>query len=118
MFNIGFIALILSSIAFMPQVYYVYTTHDTHSLSIHTLILYALAQIFWFIHSFQTMDVSLMISPIINLGIYIYLVYKKFVNEYNLRKNYQSLRIHHPVLCHILTLSLFFWLHLPFLVVF
>lgn len=84
MFNIGFIALILSSIAFMPQVYYVYTTHDTHSLSIHTLILYALAQIFWFIHSFQTMDVSLMISPIINLGIYIYLVYKKFVNEYKL----------------------------------
>ncbi len=84
MFNIGFVALIFSSIAFMPQVYYVYNTDDTHSLSIHTLILYGLSQIFWFIHSFQTMDISLMISPIINLGIYTYLVHKKFVNEYEL----------------------------------
>ena len=82
MFNIGFIAFIFSSIAFIPQTIDVYNTNDTHSLSIHTLVLYSLAQIFWFIHSFQTMDVSLMISPIINFAIYFYLIFKKYQNEY------------------------------------
>ena len=83
MFNIGLIALIFSSIAFIPQMVNVYNTNNTHSLSIHSLILFTLSQVFWFIHSFQTMDISLMISPIINIFIYSYLIFKKYSNEYN-----------------------------------
>lgn len=84
MLNIGFIAFIFSSIAFIPQMIHVYNTNNTDSLSIQTLILFSLSQIFWFIHSFQTMDISLMVSPLINIVIYLYLIFKKYHNEYNL----------------------------------
>ena len=84
MFNIGFLAFIFSSIAFIPQMIDVYRTNNTDALSIQTLVLFGLSQIFWFIHSFQTMDISLMVSPLINIVIYVYLLYKKYHNEYNL----------------------------------
>jgi MtN3 and saliva related transmembrane protein len=84
MFNIGFLAFIFSSIAFIPQMIDVYRTNNTDALSIQTLVLFGLSQIFWFIHSFQTMDISLMVSPLINIVIYSYLLFKKYHNEYNI----------------------------------
>lgn len=81
MFNIGFIACIFSSIAFIPQFIYIYNSNDTESLSIYSLIIFSLSQLFWFIHSFQTMDFALIISPIINIMIYSYFIFKKYKNE-------------------------------------
>ena len=81
MINIGFIAFVFSSVAFIPQMIDVYMTNNTDALSIQTLILFGLSQIFWFMHSFQIMDISLMISPLINILIYSYLIYKKYHNE-------------------------------------
>lgn len=81
MINIGYIAFIFSSIAFLPQTYHVYETNHTSSLSIYTLILFLISQVIWFLHSFQNRDIALRISTFINVIIYCYLLYKKTMND-------------------------------------
>jgi len=80
--NFGYIAFFFGTFAFFPQVVDVYKTNNTNDLSLTTLVLFFLSQIFWFIRSFQNHDIALRLTVGINTIVYSYLVYKKYTNDF------------------------------------
>jgi hypothetical protein len=79
-FKIGFIAFLISSTQFLPQVYKVWITNDTGSLSTLSILIYLIGQNFWFMHTFSTKDKILRTQIIINIICFSYLFYKKYMN--------------------------------------
>ena len=79
--NIGYIAFFFGTFAFFPQVVDVYKTNNTNGLSLTTLVLFLLSQIFWFMRSFQNNDIALRLTVGVNTIVYSYLVYKKYTND-------------------------------------
>ena len=79
-FEIGYLGLLISSTQFIPQVYKVWKTGDTGSLSTMTLIIYLIGQLIWVMHSFAVNDVIRRIQSAINIICFSYLFYKKFMN--------------------------------------
>lgn len=73
--DIGFFAGILTTSAFLPQVYTVYKTKSNKSLTLETILVYLTAQILWFYHGYQVKDLDLLIFPIIVGLCYLYLLY-------------------------------------------
>ena len=78
--KIGYLGLLIASTQFIPQVYKVWKTNNTHSLSTYTMILYLIGQIIWIIHSFTVNDIIRRVGCTINIICFSYLFYKKFMN--------------------------------------
>ena len=74
----GYIATILSITAFIPLVYDVHINNNTKGLVIHTLIIYFMAQILWFLHGYSLNDKPVLFSTSVNLMLYSYLLYKYY----------------------------------------
>ncbi len=62
---IGYTASVLSTIAFIPQAFYVMRTKDTQSISLPTYTIFVLSVIFWFIYGILIHDVPIVASNII-----------------------------------------------------
>ena len=74
---IGLIAGVLTTGAFIPQVFKVYRTKSAKGLSLATLVIFFIGQILWFVHGMQIKDASIIIFPFISNILYAYLLYAK-----------------------------------------
>ena len=75
---VAIIAAILTTTAFLPMAYSVYTTKRVTELNLKTLILYFIGQIFWFIDAIYTGDIGLLASSSFNSIVYMFLIYAKY----------------------------------------
>ena len=73
--DIGFFAGMLTTAAFLPQVYTVYKTKSNKSLTLVTILVYLTGQTLWFYHGYQEKDPDLLIFPTIVGLCYLYLLY-------------------------------------------
>jgi len=82
---LGLIAAVLTTAAFLPQVYKTYKSKDVSSLSMPTLFLFFVGIIFWFIYGILIESFSLMMANGITIGSYAFLIFFKF--KYAKKKN-------------------------------
>ncbi len=62
---IGYTASVLSTIAFIPQAFYVVKTKDTRSISLPTYTIFVLSVIFWFVYGIMLRDMPIIASNVI-----------------------------------------------------
>ena len=77
----GVLGLVISGTQFIPQVYKVWKTDNTESLSTMTIVAFMLGQILWIIHSITVNDPISRIRCVINFICFAYLFYKKYMNN-------------------------------------
>ncbi len=77
----GYIATVLSIIAFMPLVYDVYKNNNTKGLVFNTLVIFFLSQVMWFLHGASVEDTPILFSTFINMLLYIYLIYRYLIKK-------------------------------------
>jgi len=81
---IGYIATFLTIIHLIPQVYKIYETNHTISLSIYSYIILFCEGLLWSIYGILTNNYLLSIGNIINLLFLIYILVKIINNNYNI----------------------------------
>lgn len=87
-FKIGYIALVFALPAFLPQVYKLYNDNETTAFSSRSILLYAISQLFWIIHSITGKDYILLTAASINLSCFIFIIYKCVLNgEFDLEEH-------------------------------
>ncbi len=74
---LGLIAAVLTTSAFLPQVYKTWKTKDVSSLSMPMLILFFVGIILWFIYGIYINSLSLIIANGITIGSYVLLIFFK-----------------------------------------
>jgi len=74
---IGLIAAVLTTSAFLPQVYKTYKSKDVSSLSMPMLLLFFVGIILWFIYGIIIESFSLMMANGITIGSYALLIFFK-----------------------------------------
>jgi len=80
MIYLGFIAAILTTISFVPQVYKVWKTNDTHSISLTMFLLFTAGVVCWLVYGYLRDDVAITIANAATLGMCSYILFKKIVN--------------------------------------
>ena len=78
--SLGILAGMFTSGAFIPQVYEIYKTNDTKSLSLSTIIIFTIGQILWVSYGFLYHAKPIIIFSSINFILYIYILHAKFKN--------------------------------------
>jgi MtN3 and saliva related transmembrane protein len=73
--DIGFFAGLLTTGAFLPQVYAVYKSKSNKSLTLVTILVYLLGQVLWLYHGYQEKDPDLLVYATIVGLCYLYLLY-------------------------------------------
>jgi MtN3 and saliva related transmembrane protein len=76
---IGLIAAILTTSAFLPQVYKTWKTKNAKSLSMPMLLLFFIGIILWFIYGILLNSLSLIIANGVTVLSYAFLIYFKIV---------------------------------------
>jgi uncharacterized protein with PQ loop repeat len=76
-FVLGLIATILGVLSFLNIVYNIEVSGNTHNFSYKALILSLLSNILWLIYGFKKKDKSITTMGIINMGLNLYIIYKK-----------------------------------------
>lgn len=71
----GFYAGLLTTSAFLPQVYDVWKTKKNQNLTLTTILIYLIGQSLWVYHGYEKKDVDLIIFPSIVTICYIYFLY-------------------------------------------
>ncbi len=74
---IGLVAAVLTTSAFLPQVYKTWKTKDVSALSMPTLLLFFMGIILWFIYGIYINSLSLIIANGITIGSYALLIFFK-----------------------------------------
>ena len=74
---VGVLAGSCTTLAFIPQVYDIYKTKDTHSLSLLTIIIFTLGQVLWSTYGYLKKDNSVFYFAIFTLILYLYILYAK-----------------------------------------
>ncbi len=74
---LGLIAAVLTTSAFLPQVYKTWKTKDVSALSMPMLLLFFVGIILWFIYGFYIKSVSLIIANGITIISYAFLIFFK-----------------------------------------
>ncbi len=74
---LGLIAAVLTTAAFLPQVYKTYKSKDVTSLSMPMLLLFFVGIILWFIYGIFIESFSLMMANGITIGSYALLIFFK-----------------------------------------
>jgi len=74
---LGLIAAVLTTAAFLPQVYKTYKSKDVSSLSMPMLLLFFVGIILWFIYGMIIKSYSLMMANGITIGSYTILIFFK-----------------------------------------
>ncbi|MCC1483772.1 SemiSWEET family sugar transporter [Winogradskyella immobilis] len=78
---LGFIAAILTTAAFLPQVYKTWKTKDVSGLSMPMLIIFFVGIVFWLIYGFYKESPSMIFANSITTITSFMLVYFKFKYE-------------------------------------
>ena len=79
---VAILAPIFSSIQLIPQLWKTYKTKSVKDLSCHSLLLFLMTDLVWFIHGYYIFDFSLLASALISIFVNVlllglYLVYHK-----------------------------------------
>ncbi len=80
MIYLGFLAASLTTIAFVPQVYKVWKTNDTKSISLSMFLLFWLGVLCWLVYGFLREDLAITFANIITLIAAGYILLKKILN--------------------------------------
>lgn len=83
---IGYIAGVLTTIAFFPQVIKIYKSNQTNDLSLITFIIFFIGILSWLIYGFLINSKPLIITNLIQLNLILYIIYKIILHSklYNL----------------------------------
>jgi MtN3 and saliva related transmembrane protein len=81
----GYMAAVLTTVAFVPQVVLVYKTKDTDSISLYMFIIFSLGLISWATYGFILHQLPIILANCTTLVLSLYILYMK-VTEKN-RKN-------------------------------
>ena len=75
--NLGLLASFLGLLRFIPMVYQIYKTKRTNNFTPTMLLLALTSTIFWLVFGFYEDTLPLIISSVIALFVYTYIVYMK-----------------------------------------
>lgn len=75
--NLGLLASFLGLLRFIPMVYQIYKTKRTNNFTPTMLLLALTSTIFWLVFGFYENTLPIIISSVIALFVYIYIVYMK-----------------------------------------
>ncbi len=78
---IGFLAAILTTVAFFPQVIKVYKTKDTKSISLTMYIILSIGLLCWLIYSVYLSSFPMILANTITLVFTIYILFKKIKHK-------------------------------------
>lgn len=80
MMYLGFSAAILTTIAFIPQVYSVWKTNDTKSISLAMFLLFWLGVLCWLVYGILRNDTAITVANLFTLVAAGYILVKKTIN--------------------------------------
>ena len=75
--NLGLLASFLGLLRFIPMVYQIYKTKRTNNFTPTMLLLALTSTIFWLVFGFYENTLPVIISSVIALFVYLYIVYMK-----------------------------------------
>jgi MtN3 and saliva related transmembrane protein len=78
---IGFLAAILTTVAFFPQVIKVYKTQNTQSISLSMYIVFSIGILLWLVYGFYLNSLPMIIANTITLVSSIYILYMKLKHK-------------------------------------
>jgi MtN3 and saliva related transmembrane protein len=78
---IGFLAAILTTVAFFPQVIKVYKTKDTKSISLTMYIILSIGLLCWLIYGVYLSSFPMILANTITLVFTIYILFKKIKHK-------------------------------------
>jgi len=78
---IGFLAAILTTVAFFPQVIKVYKTQNTQSISLSMYIVFSIGILLWLVYGFHLNSLPMIIANAITLVSSIYILYMKLKHK-------------------------------------
>ena len=78
---IGFLAAILTTVAFFPQVIKVYKTQNTQSISLSMYIVFSIGILLWLVYGFYLKSLPMIIANAITLVSSIYILYMKLKHK-------------------------------------
>ena len=78
---IGFLAAILTTVAFFPQVIKVYKTQNTQSISLSMYIVFSMGILLWLVYGFYLNSLPMIIANTITLVSSIYILYMKLKHK-------------------------------------
>jgi MtN3 and saliva related transmembrane protein len=74
---LGFLAAILTTVAFIPQVVKVYKTKETKSISLSMYMVFSVGVLLWFIYGFYLNSLPMILANGITLLSSIYILFMK-----------------------------------------
>ena len=83
MIYLGILAALLTTISFVPQVYKVWKTNDTQSISLSMFILFTSGVVCWLIYGFLRDDIAITVANAATLGMSSYILFKKISSGNN-----------------------------------
>lgn len=75
---IGYLALTISVISFLPSIYNIFKTGKSNNFPIQGLILAIIGNIFWFIYGIYTNRKANIIAGFVYFLMYSYIIFKKY----------------------------------------
>jgi MtN3 and saliva related transmembrane protein len=82
MIYLGFIAAVLTSVSFVPQVYKIWKTNDTQSISLTMFLLFTSGVMCWLVYGYFRNDIAITIANGFTLTLSMYILYKKVTNDF------------------------------------
>ncbi|MFN0049297.1 MAG: SemiSWEET transporter [Cytophagales bacterium] len=80
MIYLGFLAATLTTISFIPQVYIVWKTNDTKSISLTMFLLFWIGVVCWLFYGIFLQDFAIICANIFTLAAAGYILLKKLMN--------------------------------------
>ena len=78
---LGFLAAILTTIAFLPQVIKIYKSKDTKSISLTMYIVLSLGLLFWLLYGVHLKSLPMVIANSVSLILTIYILFMKIKHK-------------------------------------
>ena len=83
---IGYMAAVLTTVAFVPQVVLVYKTKDTDSISLLMFIIFSLGLVSWAVYGIILNQYPLIIANVTTLILSLYILYMKATEKRRINK--------------------------------
>jgi MtN3 and saliva related transmembrane protein len=74
---LGFVAAVLTSTAFVPQVVKIWKTNDTNSISLSMFLMFTSGILCWLVYGIFKKDIVITIANIATLSMCSYILFKK-----------------------------------------
>ncbi|MCS6824057.1 MAG: SemiSWEET transporter [Cytophagaceae bacterium] len=83
---LGYVAAILTTIAFIPQVILVYKTKDTRSISLPMFILFCAGLLCWALYGILLFKIPIITANVVTLSLSGYILYMKLIEKKRLSR--------------------------------